>query len=73
MSAVMFGNGASGIGSNILRGATLAIWPASESTENGFRGTMALYTIAFLFQVACALAQFFLDKNEFACYYLGKT
>ena len=73
MSAVMFGNGVSGFGSNLLRAATLAIWPASDSERNSFIGAMALYTIAFIILLACTFAQVSLKKNPYANYYLNKT
>lgn len=73
MSAVMFGNGVSGFGSNLLRAATLAIWPASEDQKNSFIGAMALYSIAFVILLGCTFAQVFLRKNPYALYYMSKT
>lgn len=73
MSAVMFGNGLSGFGSNLLRAATLLIWPADKSENNAFIGALALYMIAFAMLTACALAQMCLRKNPYANFYLRKT
>ena len=73
MSAVMFGNGLSGFGSNCLRAATLLIWPADKSEHNSFIGALALYMIAFLVLASCALAQACLRKNAYAQFYLKQT
>lgn len=73
MSAVMFGNGLSGFGSNCLRAATLLIWPADKSEHNSFIGALALYMIAFFVLASCALAQICLRKNAYASFYLKQT
>ena len=73
MAAVMFGNGIAGFGSNLLRAATILIWPQDEDDRNEFRGALALYGIGFITLILCAVAQFFLRKNAYAVYYLDKT
>ena len=55
MGAVMFGNGISGIGTNILRAATLKIFPSDPSNNNIFIGALALYLFAFVVLAACAI------------------
>ena len=70
MSAVMFGNGLSGFGSNLLRAATLLIWPADENPDNYFRGALALYIIAFAVLAGCAIAQSCMRKNAYANHHL---
>ena len=72
MAAVMFGNGLSGFGSNILRAATLLIWPADKSDQNEFRGALALYLIAFFVLALCAIAQVCMRSNKYAQYYLNQ-
>jgi len=56
MAAVMLGNGLAGFGINILRAATLLIWPANEGENNEFIGAFALYLIAFAVLAGCSLA-----------------
>ena len=51
----MFGNGISGIGTNILRAATLKIFPSDPSNNNIFIGALALYLFAFVVLAACAI------------------
>lgn len=68
----MFGNGIAGFGSNVLRAATLLIWPDDESDENAFIGTMALYMFTAFVLAGCCIAQLFLKKNKFANFYLKK-
>ena len=72
MGAVMFGNGIAGFGSNILRGCTLLIWPDDDSSDNAFKGTLALYLFTTGLLICCCIAQTFLSKNEFANFYLKK-
>lgn len=67
MGAVMFGNGISGIGSNILRAITLATLPDDE-----FLGALIFFIISGVFMIICAICQVYLNKNEFAQYYLLK-
>lgn len=56
MAAVMLGNGLAGFGINLLRAATLLIWPADESDNNEFIGAFVLYLIAFAILAGCSLA-----------------
>ena len=56
MGAVMFGNGLAGIGSNILRGIVIVIWPESDGEDSAFKATFTLYMIAFGVEALCALA-----------------
>ena len=56
MAAVMFGNGLAGIGVILLRGLTIAIWPADGPDGNAFKATLSLYVFAALFLAICALA-----------------
>ena len=56
MAAVMFGNGLSGFGTNVLRAGTLLIWPADESDSNEFKGALALYLFAFFVLAGCVVA-----------------
>ena len=67
----MFGNGISGIGSNLLRVATILIWD-QDVDKNKFIGAMSLYMFAFVVLAACALAQVCLHKNSYAIYNLHK-
>lgn len=72
MAAVMFGNGLSGIGTNLLRGLTLVIFPSSKNENNEFYGALALYLLAAFVLGMCSLATVCLKKNEFAVFYLSK-
>ena len=73
MSAVMFGNGLSGLGSNILRALTLIIWPADKGDNNQFIACLALYIIAFAVLGLCALAQVSLRRSPYSNFYLRQT
>ena len=72
MGAVMFGNGLSGIGTNILRSLTLLIWPSDKNENNEFYGALALYLLAAFIIGMCSVASSLLKKNEFATFYLSK-
>ena len=72
MGAVMFGNGVSGIGTNILRAATLKIFPADDDNNNMFIGALTTFMFAFVVLAACAIATLCLTKNKFAQYYLKR-
>lgn len=68
MAAVFFGNGIAGLGSNILREATLLIWK-----DEPYTGVLVLYIFSFFVLAGCAVAQYCLKKNAFANYWLNKT
>ena len=68
MSAVMFGNGISGFGSNILRAATLLIWP-----DHKYTAVLVCYIFSFIVLAGCAAAQVCLRKNDFATHFLKQT
>ena len=72
MAAVMFGNGLSGIGSNILRAIVILIWPAADGEDSAFKATLTLFMIAFGIEALCALAQLSLTKNPYANHFLKK-
>ena len=57
MGAVMFGNGISGIGTNILRACTHLAFPADDAKHNLFIGAMSIFLFAFLVLAACSIAQ----------------
>ena len=71
MSAVMFGNGISGFGSNLLRIATILIWD-QDYEKNQFIAALALYIFSFFVLAGCAVAQVCLNKNAYAIYNLNK-
>mmetsp|Transcript_23685 Transcript_23685/g.29363 ORF Transcript_23685/g.29363 Transcript_23685/m.29363 type:complete len:190 (-) Transcript_23685:732-1301(-) len=73
MGAIMLGNGVSGIGTNILRAATLKIFPADKGDNNLFLGALSIFLFGFLVLAACAVAQLCLTKNAFANYYLKSS
>ena len=54
MGAVMLGNGIAGVASNILRALTLIIWPAGTG-NNEFKGALAFFLFAAVFEVICGL------------------
>jgi hypothetical protein len=70
MAYVMFGNGVAGIGSNILRAISLAVWPASANEHNLFYGALFNFSVAVLFLIVCAFVAMQMDKNEYARYYI---
>ena len=72
MAAVMFGNGVSGFGTNVLRAITLLIWPADQSDSNAYTAVLALFIFSAILLAACSLSQVFLRKNAFAIHYLKK-
>lgn len=73
MGAVMFGNGISGIGTNILRAGTHLAFPASDAKNNLFIGAMSIFMFAFVVLAACAIAQLCLRKNKFAEHWLNQS
>ena len=70
MAAVMLGNGIAGLGTNLLRVATLFIWPADEGEKNAFRALLSLYIFTFAVLCLDIICQLFFQHNEFANYYL---
>ena len=70
IGAIMAGQGLAGLGSNLLRAATLRIWPSEDDPSNAFRGSLAMFIFGAIVMVICALAQLFLRKNKFSKFYL---
>ena len=56
MGAVMVGNGIAGIGSNLVRAATLKAFPADEGVNNQFYGALTMFSVSLLIMVLCAVA-----------------
>jgi len=75
MGAVMLGNGIAGIACNILRAATLIIWPVGDVTKpnNQFIGALSFFLLAAVFMVVCGMCQFILKKNEYAIFHLWQN
>jgi len=55
MGAVMFGNGVSGIGTNILRAITIEAFPPDKHPNNGFYGTLTVFLFAFVVLILCCI------------------
>ena len=70
IGAIMAGQGIAGLGSNLLRAATLEIWPNDDDERNGFRGCLAMFIFGAIVMVICAMAQLCLRKNTFSKFYL---
>ena len=56
IGAIMAGQGIAGLGTNLLRAATLKMWPNDEDPENAFRGSLAMFIFGALIMVICAIA-----------------
>ena len=56
MGAVMVGNGVAGIGSNLVRAATLKAFPADGGPDNQFYGALAMFGVSLVILILCALA-----------------
>lgn len=75
MGAVMFGSGICGIGTNLLRGVTLLVYPIEEGSpdiqKNYFLSAILFLSISSLVMVVCLLGQIsIVAKNDFFIYYL---
>ena len=56
MGAVMVGNGVAGLGSNLVRAATLKAFPADGGPDNEFYGALAMFGVSLVILILCALA-----------------
>ena len=70
MAMVMLGNGVAGLGSNLLRGISLEVWPSNNNPNNLFYGALFNFSFAFVFLVLCGFIIIAMDKNDYAKYYL---
>ena len=70
MGAIMAGNGIGGLVINLIRAATLEIWPESEDPNNAFKSAMFMFVLGAIIMVLCALTQLYLRKNKYSKYFL---
>jgi hypothetical protein len=80
MGVFMVGQGVSGVGMNVFRAISLAIFPPrtiktdpTDPHEIEFKGAISSFVIASVFLVIVAFMQFAISKNEFANYYLEQS
>ena len=70
MGAIMAGNGIGGLGTNLIRAATLKIWPVEEDPKNSFRSALFMFMMGAIVMVFCAVTQLYLRTNRFSKYHL---
>ena len=60
------------MGTNLIRAATLEIWPVDEedTQNNAFKGALFMFMFGAVTMVLCALTQLYLRRNKFSKYYL---